>query len=127
MGCLSLPCACWLFVGVLRSELTSPRSFSRPSGALMRSLSLQTQRLSDVPTFSFSLRVRMVIVEVCMALCTSVSWRHLKTQLISHREMALGRPQKRITLSLMEARASWSSALTVVKQGLFFRPVIYSI
>lgn len=32
----------------------------------------------------------------------------------------MGRPQKRITLSLMETRASWSSALTVVKQDQSF-------
>lgn len=38
----------------------------------------------------------------------------------SHRVRAVGRLQTRVTLSaLMEARDSWSSALTVVKQGLF--------
>lgn len=83
-------------------------------------LSLQTRRLSNVPTFSFSLHIWMVVAEVSMAVCVSLRWLQLKNQLISHCERAVGRPQWRITLSpLMAAGDSWSSALTVVKQGLF--------
>lgn len=52
MGCLSLPWACWLFVGVLRSELTTPLLLQTVGS--LNALS-PLGRLSDVPTFSFSL------------------------------------------------------------------------
>lgn len=101
MQCRSLPCNGWLFVVVLRSGVTSPRFSSRLYGALM---------LSNVPTFSFSRHVWMIVTEVSMTVCVSLWWLQQKTQLISNWERAVGRLQKTITLSpLMEARDSWSS------------------
>lgn len=101
MQCLSLPCDGWLFVVVLRSGMTSPRSFARLSGALM---------FSNEPTFSCNLHVWMVVTEVSITVYVPPRWLQLKIHLISNWERAVGSLQKRITLSpLMEARDSWSS------------------
>lgn len=81
----------------------------------MRSLSRRC--VFKCANFSFCLRVCAAVAEVC----ASLGWLQLKTQLISHWERAVGRPKKRIAFfspPLMEARDSWRSALTEVKQGL---------
>lgn len=52
------------------------------------------QRLSHVPTFSFSLHVWTVVSEVSVAACVSLWWLQLKTRLVSHWERAVGRPTK---------------------------------
>lgn len=78
------------------------------------------QRLSDVPTFSFSLHVWTVVSEVSVAACVCLSGGYSWRLDSSHTERGpWGGPQKRTTLSpLMEAGNPRSSALTVVKQGL---------